>query len=172
MARATDSLAGVVAHTESADRHVASAVPHANPTGKVYLTAATDEHNAVLTDAAKARKAMGDAQNQIGALTGEITRHQDAYQHLESRWFVRWGRWIERMLWIIGITWLVLGATSVVLGMGNPLSLTWRIGKEITRLLPIMNIFSWVRDWILTRRAAVSVTTSTAVSALAAGQGG
>jgi hypothetical protein len=28
------------------------------------------------------------------------------------------------------------------------------MGKEITRLVPLMNPFSWVRDWILSRRAS------------------
>jgi len=149
---AVTGVAGVVAHTESAQRHVEQAVPHTDDTGKVHLAAATDEHKEVIADAAETRQALESTVTQISALEGQVVAIRSDYTKLESRWYVRWGRWIERALWIIGISWLVLGAASVFLGLGNPLSLTWRIGKEITRLVPLMNPFSWVRDWILARR--------------------
>jgi hypothetical protein len=151
---AVSGVAGVVAHTESAQRHVEQAIPHADDTGKVHLAAATDEHKEVVADAAETKQALDATAKEITALEGQVMAVQADYTKLESRWYVRWGRWIERALWIIGISWLVLGAASVVLGMGNPLSLTWRMGKEITRLVPLMNPFSWVRDWILSRRAS------------------
>lgn len=158
-ARATASeaatgVAGVVAHTESAQRHVEQAIPHTDDTGKVHLAAATDEHKEVVADAAETKQALDATAKEITALEGQVVAVKADYTKLESRWYVRWGRWIERALWIIGISWLVLGAASVFFGMGNPLSLTWRIGKEITRLVPLMNPFSWVRDWILARRAS------------------
>lgn len=153
VAQASVGVAGIVAHTESAERHVQKAIPHANPTGKVYLTAASDEHTEVLANAAHTYDALKGAQQQVTALNDTIADREAAYSKLEGRWFVRWGRWIERLLWIIGITWLVLGVASVAFGLGNPLSWTWRIGKEITRLLPAMNPFSWIRDWLLKRRA-------------------
>lgn len=151
---AVSGVAGVVAHTESAQRHVEQAVPHTDDTGKVHLAAATDEHKEVIADAAETKQALDATVTQITALEGQVVAAQADYTKLESRWYVRWGRWIERVLWIIGVSWLVLGAASVVFGLGNPLSLTWRIGKEITRLVPLMNPFSWVRDWILARRTA------------------
>jgi hypothetical protein len=151
---AASGVAGVVAHTESAQRHVEQAVPHTDDTGKVHLAAATDEHKEVIADAAETKQALDATAREITALEGQVVTVKADYTKLESRWYVRWGRWIERVLWIIGISWLVLGAASVVFGLGNPLSLTWRIGKEITRLVPLMNPFSWVRDWILTRRTA------------------
>lgn len=151
---AVTGVAGVVAHTESAQRHVEQAIPHTDDTGKVHLAAATDEHKEVVADAAETKHALDATAKEITALEGQVVAVQADYTKLESRWYVRWGRWIERALWIIGISWLVLGAASVVFGLGNPLSLTWRIGKEITRLLPAMNVFSWVRDWILSRRVS------------------
>lgn len=151
---AVTGVAGVVAHTESAQRHVQQAVPHTDDTGKVHLAAATDEHKEVIADAAETKQALDATVTQITALEGQVVAVHADYTKLESRWYVRWGRRIERALWIIGVSWLVLGAASVVFGLGNPLSLTWRIGKEITRLVPLMNPFSWVRDWILTRRTA------------------
>ena len=149
---AVSGVAGVVAHTESAHRHIEQAVPHTNDTGKVYLAAATDEHKAVMTNAAETKQALDATAGQITALEGQVVAVQADYAKLESRWYVRWGRWIERVLWIIGVSWLICGVASIVLGLGNPLSLTWRMGKEITRLVPLMNVFSWVRDWILSRR--------------------
>ena len=150
---AVTGVAGVAAHTESAQRHVEQAIPYTDGTGKVHLAAATDEHKAVMTNAAETKHALDATAKEITALEGQVVTVQANYTKLESRWYVRWGRWIERALWIIGISWLVLGAASVAFGLGNPLSLTWRIGKEITRLVPLMNPFSWVRDWILSRRA-------------------
>lgn len=149
---AASGIAGVVAHTESAQRHVEQAIPHSDDTGKVHLVAATDEHQAIIVDAAQTRQALETTSTQITLLEGQVVEAQADYSQLESRWFVRWGQWIERVLWIMGITWLALGAASVALGLGNPLSLTWRIGKEITRMVPLMNPFSWIRDWILARR--------------------
>jgi hypothetical protein len=154
VAQASVGVAGIVAHTESAERHVRRAIPHANPTGKVYLTAASDEHAEVLANVAHTYDVLKGAQQQVATLADSITQGQAAYSKLESRWYVRWGRRIERLLWIIGITWLVLGVASVAFGLGNPLSWTWRIGKELTRLLPVMNPFSWIRDWLLARRKA------------------
>jgi hypothetical protein len=150
---AVSGIAGVVAHTESAQRHVTHAVPHANDTGKVHLAAATDEHKAVLADASEVKRALDAKHMAINTLEGQVVAIQRDYTTLESRWFVIWGRRIERALWIIGTTWLALGVASIVFGMGNPLSFTWRIGKEITRLVPMMNPFSWVRDWLLVRKA-------------------
>lgn len=155
VATAGEGVAGIVAHTESAERHVTSAIPHADPIGKVYLTAASDEHKEVLSDAAEVRIALAGAREQAIALAAAVAEQKTAYQKLEGRWFVVWGRRIEQALWIVGITWLLLGVASVVFGMGNPLSWTWRIGKEITRLVPLMNPFSWLRDWLIARRKAV-----------------
>lgn len=161
---AASGVAGVVAHTESAQRHVEQAIPHTDDTGKVHLAAATDEHQEILSDAAETKQALDATVTQITSLEGQLVTARQDYAQLESRWFVRWGRWIEHVLWMIGIAWLLLGVASVVLGLGNPLSLTWRIGKEITRLVPLMNPFSWVRDWILARRTMAVVAATVAPS--------
>jgi|GEM_PF-2147578 len=153
VSQAAEGLAGIVAHTESAERHVQKAIPHADSNGKVHLAAASDEHAEVLADAAHTYDALKGAQQQVAALADTIADREADYAELEGRWYVRWGRRIERALWFIGITWLLLGAMSVIFGLGNPLSWTWRIGKELTRLLPAMNPFSWIRDWLLKRRA-------------------
>jgi len=152
VATAGEGVAGIVAHTESAERHVTSAIPHADPTGKVYLRAASDEHKEVLSDAAEVRTALVGAREQAVSLAAAVSEQKTAYAKLEGRWYVAWGRRIERAMWIVGITWLLLGVASVVFGMGNPLSWTWRIGKEITRLVPLMNPFSWLRDWLIAQR--------------------
>ena len=151
---AVTGVAGVVAHTESAQRHVEQAIPHTDDTGKVHLAAATDEHKEVVADAAETKQALDATAKEITALEGQVVAVRANYTKLESRWYVRWGRWIERVLWIIGISWLICGVASIVLGLGNPLSLTWRMGKEITPLVSLMNVFSWVRDWLLSGRAA------------------
>lgn len=149
---AAEGVAGIVAHTESAERHVQNATPHADATGKVHLSAASDEHHQVLYKADQTKSALAAAQEQVTDLRSAVAEQRAAYSQLEDRWYVRWGRRIERALWVLGVSWLALGIASIVFGMGNPLSWTWRIGKEITRLIPAMNPFSWVRDWMLSRR--------------------
>lgn len=153
-----EGLAGIVAHTESATRHVEQAKPHADATGKLHLAAAQDEHAEVLADVGEAKAALVATQAHIGQLRVELEASKDAYGTLEGRWYVTWGRRIERALWTIGLLWLALGIAAMVLGLGNPLSWSWRIGKEITRLVPAMNPFSWIRDWILSRRTSKEAT--------------
>ena len=143
---ASEGVAGIVAHTESAERDVQNAIPHTDATGKVQLSAASDEHGAILMSAVKTRAALDAADKQAQAAAAALSR-------LEGRWYVHWGRWIEHVLWIIGVSWLVLGVAAMFLGMGNPLSWTGWLGEELVRLLPLMNPFSWVRDWIAARRA-------------------
>jgi len=155
VALASDGVAGIVAHTNSAERHVQNAMPHSNATGKVQLAAASDEHKEVLLSAEQVKAALNDAQKQIGDLDERLSRSKIDYQWLEARWYVRWGQWVERALWMIGLSWLVLGAVSIILGIGNPLGWGYRLGKEITRLVPAMNPFSWIRDWIRNAKGTV-----------------
>jgi hypothetical protein len=142
---ANAAIYGVAAHVESAEAHVQAAKPHTREPGTTRLTAASEEHGLALRDAQAAKLALDKAQDERDTLT-------DANALLEARWYVRWGRWIERMLWIVGITWLVAGVLSVVLGLGNPLSWMGWIGKQLRLLLPAMNVFSWVRGWIESRK--------------------
>ena len=149
---AGDGMAGVVAHTHSAQRHVENAIPHADTTGKTYLTAASDEHQEVFVSAAAVKSALIEAQVQARQQTEVLANQRHAHELLQAKWYVVWGRRIERLLWVVGIAWLILGIASVVLGIGNPLSWTQWLGKEIVRFVPLMNPFSWLRDWINTRR--------------------
>jgi len=146
---AAEGVAGIVAHTESAERDVQNAVPHTDATGKVHLSAASDEHGAILIGATKTRAALDAADKQAKAAA-------EALSNLEGRWYVRWGRWIEHALWIIGLSWLALGVAAMFLGMGNPLSWTAWLGEELVRLLPMMNPFSWVRAWITAHRTGAA----------------
>lgn len=149
---ASEGLAGVVAHTESAERHVRNAIPHADATGKVQLSAASDEHKAAMDSAGETKAALVAVQQQADSLRAQVNASEASYAQLEDRWYVRWGRRIEKALWTIGIAWLVLGVCSVVLGLGNPLGWGVKAGKEIVRAIPGMNPFAWVRDWLLSRR--------------------
>lgn len=159
VAIAVTGVAGIEAHTNSAERHVQNAVPHTSGDGKVLLKAASEEHKEVLVAAAETREALTGASGEIEKLQEQLGDEQSRFSSLEAKWYVTWGRRVERALWVIGIGWLACGIASVVFGLGNPLSGTWRVGKEITRLVPAMNLFSWVRDWILSRRNAAAAGT-------------
>ena len=153
---AAEGVAGIVAHTESAQRDVANAAAYTDRVGKAHLAAAGEEHQAILTNADTVRNALTAAGKQIETLTGKLSGAQADYGKLEAKWYVVWGRRIERVLWVIGIGWLLAGVASVVFGLSNPLSWSWRLGKEITRFVPAMNPFSWIRDWLLSRKAAAT----------------
>lgn len=162
---AASGVAGVVAHTQSAQRQVDQAIPYTDDTGKMHLAAATDEHAEVLADAAETLQALDATSKEISVMECQMKTEKNRYSLLESEWYVRWGRWLERALWILGLSWLGLGVASIVFGIGNPLSTTFRIGKEITRMVPLMNPFSWVRNWILARRKAAETNARPEVNA-------
>ncbi len=149
---ATSGVAGIVAHTESADRHVHNAAPHSSSEGKMLLKAASDEHKEVLADASEVKTALSEATGQVTSLEQRITNEQERYAHLEGRWYVTWGRRIERALWVIGIGWLVCGIASVVFGMGNPMN----PGHEISVRFPCATGDASVRPYPSRSLAPVS----------------
>ena len=153
---AQTGVAGIVAHTESAQRNVEQAVPHADDVGKVSLAAAGQEHKAVLVEASKTSASLTEAGTKVRELDDQLADSQTRYAQLEARWYVRWGRWLTRAFWIVVISWLVLGVGAIALGIGNPLGWASSLGKEIVRLLPAMNVFAWIRDWIAAKRSALS----------------
>lgn len=137
----------IVARTESAGRAVRAAMAETSQVGKAHLAVVLAEQDAILDD-------VGAVQAWAVKLEDTARRTGEKLKAVEAKWYVRWGRRIERALWIVGIGWLLAGIASVVLGLGNPLSWSWKIGKEITRLVPMMNPFSWMRDWLLRRKSA------------------
>jgi hypothetical protein len=150
----SDDVASIVAHTQSAENHVQSAIPYADSAGKIYLVAASQEHGLVLGSADQAQSSLRMAEQSVQSLNGSLAQQHTQYAQLESRWYVRWGRRIERALWIIGIGWLITGIAAVILGLGSPLGWGVKLGKELVRLVPMMNLFAWMRDWINARRTA------------------
>lgn len=115
------------------------------------------EKQAASLDQAKAgEKAAAEAMERresewAGIVKGRDQRIADgdkAYEQLAGKWYVVWGKWIERILWTLAIGWGVLGILSVVLGMGNPLGWASTASKEIVRLMPAANPFAWIRDGI------------------------
>jgi hypothetical protein len=152
----SDDVASIVAHTQSAENHVQSAVSYTDSAGKIYLVAASQEHGLVLNSADQAKSSLQSAQRTVQTLNDAIGEQRTRYTLLERRWYVRWGRWFERALWVIGFSWLITGIAAVILGMGNPVGWGVKLGQELVRLVPAMNLFAWVRDWINRRRNATT----------------
>lgn len=152
--QASEGVAGIIAHTESAQRHVESAKPHSSSTGKVLLQAATEEHSEVLLSASQVRAALDQAQNRFEIVASQLAEARTTYQVLVSKWYVVWGKRIERGIWYLAVGWLAAGILSVLLGVGSPLKMGVWLGKEIIHLAPAMNVFAWIRNWIEQRRAA------------------
>lgn len=152
--RAAEGVAGIIAHTESAQRHVESAKPHSSSTGKVLLQAATEEHSEVLVSASQVREALDQAQTRFEQVASELAGWKSDYQVLLSKWYVVWGKRIERTIWWLAVGWLGAGIVSVLLGVGSPLGMGVWLGKEILHLAPAMNVFAWIRAWIEQRKQA------------------
>lgn len=158
---AADDVGAIESHTDAAENAVKAARQAASQPAlvKPILDLASDQHAEVIKHAAGAKTEIHQAmvektQADAAAIkaTGErdkvIGEWGDKYAGLEAKWYVRWGRFIERMLWIIGIAWMALGVLSVVCGLGNPLGWAFTLSRELVRLIPAMNLFAWVRDAI------------------------
>jgi hypothetical protein len=142
-----DAITRATAHVQSADRHVRSAQEHSNFNGKVLLKVASDELASALVDHVDASAGLVEARKLIDRQAVEIATGRQAYAKLEGKWYVEWGRWIERVLMWLVIAWV--GAGVVAVAMGIPvLPLAQRISVELVRLAPAMNPFSWIRNYI------------------------
>lgn len=154
LATAGEDLAAAKAHVEGARRLVEGAKPHADDTGRALLDAANLEHGAATVCAGKAQVDLAEARAAADRMGKALADAGAKLEALSGRWYVVWGKRIELALWAIGVSWLVAGVLSVVLGMGNPLGWGARLGKEIIRILPGMNIFAWIRDYFASKREA------------------
>jgi hypothetical protein len=145
-------MAAVAAHGNSARRHIHSALPYASDVGQAHLSAALDEQWMALESLKQIDRALTNVQRGMVRMQTAAADADARVQRLENRWYVRWGRRIERAFWIITIGWLVMGVASILLGLGNPLGWGMRLSREIVRLIPLMNPFTWVRDALLRRK--------------------
>lgn len=136
VAQGASGLAAVQGHTQSAEVAVQQAAPHADPVGKAHLVTASMEHAAVLAEGTQLQQALdgllreveaandraASAQEQTRAAADELLRQQQVQRELESQWYVRGGRWSERMFWTIAVGYLAASVASALVGLGNPLS--------------------------------------------------
>jgi Fe2+ transport system protein B len=86
------------------------------------------------------------AAEEVDLLIEDHTQQIKKFDNLRSNRWVAVALWMRRMFYIFVFTWLGLGILSVVLGVGNPLSWTWKIGVFIRRMLPFSNVFGFVND--------------------------
>ena len=65
-----ETLAGIQAHVESAERCTQGAVPHADAVGRVYLSSASAEHRAALDKTGEARATLDAARQEMRDMGG------------------------------------------------------------------------------------------------------
>lgn len=95
---------------------------------------------------------VGQAEKHVDELNATIQRQRDAYTKLESKWYVRLGKWIERALWMLAIGYVVAGLLAIALPMRWPV-MGLSISKTIVRAVPLMNWASWTRDRLIKSKA-------------------
>ena len=161
-ASAASGVEAIEVHTQIAQELVQQAMPDTNPVGQARLSAAGIEHHAVLVSADKTavsleqmKDGLARSGQELSAARTELVCQQEAQRRLQTQWYVVWGIRIEKALWTLAIGWLVAGVGSIVLGLGNPLSFTARVGREIVSLLPAMNVFGWIGDSLSGTRSGV-----------------
>lgn len=92
-----------------------------------------------------------EADKHVATLENTILQLRIEYTQLESKWYVRVGKWIERALWMLAIAYIGAGLLAIFLPMKWPVwGLT--ISKNIVRAVPFMNWASWIRD-VFARKA-------------------
>jgi hypothetical protein len=158
VAEASNGTVAIKAHTESAGRAVEAIRPHVadEPAAVALVDVAQAEHVETLKAAEEVATSLAKADDAITLGASELAKVQGDLAALKARWFVRWGLWIERILWIIVISWAALGAASIFLGIGNPIGWPFIISREIVRLLPFANFYAWLRDGGIAIRTALS----------------
>jgi hypothetical protein len=72
---------------------------------------------------------------------------------LEGKWYVRWGRWIEAVVFWLVVGWAVAGLASVFLGF-QPLGMLQKLSGFIVHLIPLGNVWVWVEDLVKWVRGA------------------
>jgi hypothetical protein len=78
---------------------------------------------------------------------------EDRYTKLDGKWYVRWGRWIEAVVFWLVVGWAAAGLASVFLGF-QPLGMLQKLSGFIVHLLPLGNVWVWIEDLIKWVRGA------------------
>lgn len=86
----------------------------------------------------------------VTALSNTIAKQRDDYKKLESKWYVTWGRRIERAFWILVFSYFALGLVAIFLPLRLPVA-GLEISKHIIRFVPAMNWASFIRDRLIGR---------------------
>ena len=96
---AQSGVAGIVAHTQSAECAVVAAKPHTNAQGKVSLETATAEHAAVIGETDKVSAALDKALTEVAVLNQDRAQWKTRAEADEATWGFIIGRWIRRVWW-------------------------------------------------------------------------
>jgi hypothetical protein len=132
---ASHGLEGVVAHVTAADALTTQAVPTAPPAAKLLLATAHLEHTAALDDARRVDSALGALSNAAIELREQVADLKQAVAAQDAKWYTRWGKAIEALLWIAGIALALFSLLSIIHPSSGLFSLLFAGVKTLWSLL-------------------------------------
>jgi hypothetical protein len=173
---AQSSNAGVQAHNESAEglnQQMNTMLP---PEGKPISVAQSSEHAAVKREATKTDAALAQAKADYAALhdkydedlavandgKAEVTA---AFAEYKGLWRHRAADWIWNALIWVATAWIAVGLFAVIGGICNPATFAFQASRWLIHALPLMNPFSWMKDFA---NNVASAKVATAVAATCA----
>lgn len=140
---AAPSIHATGTHLARADAKIEGAIPHTDDFGKPLLTSARTD-----------LKAADSSNNEAARLHAQL---EEAHRRLEGRWYVRLGRWIDRMIKLLILGWFILGVGGMLLtGFGGG-GLGFTAGRWILSMLPLANVFTGGSRIIGSLRAGAGV---------------
>lgn len=140
---AREGVTGLTYRLDDIGRTARLIQPYAEEPGQVLAQRISDSAEEGVKEAKEVDKTLGQALD-------ATKREAEKFTKLDSKWYVRTGRFLERLfLWIVGLTalWFVLGIGSTLMGItGIPILRS--LSATIVRIIPFANPFSSLRDSI------------------------
>lgn len=151
---AKSGVSAAIERLKAAIEAIKAAMPHVKDIGKPSLESATqnneaaiDKLNETTIDLDAVKNSLLQANAEIDVMQTKYSEQLERYRRLESTWYVRWGRWLQAMFWIITIGWVALVVAGAWLTGGfAPASIAYGIGKFIIRFIPLANLSSLIRS--------------------------
>lgn len=140
---AREGVSGLTYRLDDIGRTARLIQPYAEEPGQVLAQRISDSAEEGVKEAKEVDKTLGQALEASKQEAEKFTR-------LDSKWYVRSGRFIERLFWwFVGLTalWFVLGIGSTLMGISS-IPILRTLSATIVRIIPFANPFSSLRDTI------------------------
>jgi hypothetical protein len=132
---------------ELAVSQIELATPKISGEPKTHIEVAGAAMKQQAKDLKEAREGVKATQANEAEVREQYEKTEAQLTHLKGQWYVKVGIWIERSVWVIAISWIVLNAIAFAGGIGSPGGWFAWIAKQIRLFLPAMNVSSWLLAW-------------------------